>query len=611
MQLHKRPHRAAARQRCRLWAEKLWESQNEHIRRKWRGEQRTSLNEHRCLDTSHLRKRNNVDGGINHLLLLAQSAELLLESEHDFHSSHPNNQSHEGSPLNQIVPQLQNPHNNLSSTGQCPDEQHVATQVGGNSEVGKTILPLQRRTRLTQFRRQARSRNARLVQGMNEDLVKGYMGCQSIKDTQNLERVHAKQVRESMNQQVVKEPAANCDFQMREGMDGVQVCEKQDSQYTEVQKHFCSSRVVDEIHVGQLRDEMDHQCDTAPTVERMHEDQICQERDHKCNSAQRKKDRSLIRDGQRERRMKHFHLAAPQQLELTVEGREQLSLQMTDELQQPRKRQRIARQVRLKRTNAQRGQSRNKDRNDAQPEQIHVPIEQIRVSNGRRNEQLSTIEPQWLLISEMQRVHRFNARHRLLLRTSEWRKQRREKLSDVSNGNHGDVEHQWFLQMGYILREHQRFAARQLRARRITERRASKNVLKCLNRGQVRGERNVCGGIHHVPAVTKAQSGELLLEAEPDFHESVGNNCEDQCVEQKSSATNVNASTEVLKNNFCVKGRTRLNHLKREARLRHAHLLGRISEGQMDCRSNNENISDAGTIEGMCAELVQEEIPST
>lgn len=131
----------------------------------------------RQLDEGKLSKGKEPHGGIDHLLILAQSAELMSESEVCFHGACGNDQNNKGLCTDPIA---QQPEENVSnansidqkSIGAQHDGMPASDNVGGEKD---GVCCQGRIPRLSQIRRQARSKNHFLVQHNNGQYTRDHL----------------------------------------------------------------------------------------------------------------------------------------------------------------------------------------------------------------------------------------------------------------------------------------------------------------------------------------------------------------------------------------------------------------------------------------------------
>ncbi|KAF8399481.1 hypothetical protein HHK36_015347 [Tetracentron sinense] len=189
---------AGERRQRSLYAEEHGEPLISCRQKRRKEEEKFFGSEKRHLDEGRVDKKKTADRGIDHLLILAHSAELLLESENVHCAYRNSDQSCEGSQL--LQNQLANPH----TTDQKHIEKQIdATQVDANVEAEKSTFLLQGSTRLSQLRRQARLKNNHSAQETNGQIIRGHVDCQTLEAlVANCSSQEVKEVHEPLKHEV-------------------------------------------------------------------------------------------------------------------------------------------------------------------------------------------------------------------------------------------------------------------------------------------------------------------------------------------------------------------------------------------------------------------------
>lgn len=133
------------------------------------------------LDEGQVNEKKTSGGGIDHLLILANSAELVLESEDNLHSANENDQIHEGphtTPISQQSKELPS----ATPTDKRPcGEQLDGMQANTHVEIEDGSHRHVKTTRLSQIRRQARSKNHSVVKEKTGEYIHGQLHGRTIR----------------------------------------------------------------------------------------------------------------------------------------------------------------------------------------------------------------------------------------------------------------------------------------------------------------------------------------------------------------------------------------------------------------------------------------------
>ncbi|XP_068643860.1 uncharacterized protein [Aristolochia californica] len=259
-----------------------------------------------CFDIGCDRNEKLVDGGIDHLMILAQSAEL-VEAQHHFCSLHKNNQS-------------------------CEDEFHYGQQqttrpLEDVTIFGKGTARQQGRIRLTQLRHYARSKHTHTADGLPMTSSADRL------DFPKVEQIHGHEVERDLEHQDHEDRLYNCNT-------GVEA--EANVNQASVNDQFV--QVPRPSRYGMVNDKQVH----SPNIGVY----------DSFDTGQRQNGRLLPIDEQQLHKRKHLHDTASQtQQEVTGEGRKEPPLvypsffkcYVSDRAQVLKEKQRIARQVRIQR----------------------------------------------------------------------------------------------------------------------------------------------------------------------------------------------------------------------------------------------------------------------
>ncbi|OVA00089.1 hypothetical protein BVC80_1453g4 [Macleaya cordata] len=461
--------------------------------------------EQRLLEKGHSRKRKKAVGGLNHLLILADSAELLLESGDNCHSAKRDNQ-YQGHKINPNAHHLQNGHSSANSSGQRRTENPLDASRGNhNVEAEKTAFRLQGKIRLTHLRRQARSKSHELVQETQESQALVHVDPKSFVDAQDVEKVAADQVQEGMGRQNVEAVLAKCYSQL---VDGTQ---------------------EDQIH------ELDQQHASRQTEAKVCEEQRGRQY-HANHAAQRPCQQIDFRRGQ-------VCIAEPLQ-----DGREQ-----------PTMPHHVITHYPVQITN---GPLLWPDKSRDPSMKQHLSVSQQEQVNPLVKDQigeLSVTETQLPLhVSETKKDHRLIARERRKLRTHRRKKLPKEQPVHTAQLNYlmPDAQVKQMYEAGQQWHWHM-WNFHNWRMWEAEQQGALQNMGRPLNGHQLSEDKHVVGGSQHPHVVTRADQDKPQLEVNNDSRKyTIIDFQRDQSVEHQNHET-VKAYSEPDKTTSSVKGRTR------------------------------------------------------
>ncbi|KAK9276763.1 hypothetical protein L1049_006299 [Liquidambar formosana] len=508
----------------------------------WQGrrkeDDRACPSEKRHLDEGQINEENTPGGGIDQLLILANSAELLLESEDNFHSANRNNQNSEGWHTTPIDPHIEDKFSNATPTDQKPlGEQLDGMQAVVHMETREGFHGPRRATRLNHIRYQARSKNHSLVQEEIGEYTHGHLQGKTIRLSQLRHQARSKNL---VPEGIKEHKHGHLDSQTSEVLPYV-AAQRWCEQIENTSKHLSTAGPVEQAngraeptrHLAQVN------CDTGELKEQQ---RIARQLRVLRTNKQRGK---LSRQNVGASLHKEMHASMKTQIGQTgvnnAEGLPKSSMMLKDQ-------NFIAFSQQLLRTSEQKMQLGEEHPSAAQIQghplanqprgQIHEAYHQQRVRN--------------------------------MLGVQDWGMKYYFTVFPNQVYQQGEAEQLWLLQMADMQqKEFCRMAARQRRAQRIEAKRASKNLHKKLKNHVLNKENLSDGGVPHLHAVRMSELDNTPLKVDRHILQPVNSPCHKVSVEAENKM-------------MCAKGGIRLSQLRREARLGNAHLVGQSHAGTMD-----------------------------